>query len=276
MQYRKATEKQAEEIFELVQCTIQTIYPKYYPKEVVDFFCELHSKDNIARDIKRGLVGALVIQDTIVGTGCYDENHITRVYVSPECQGQGYGSYIMECLEQEIALQHDKVCLDASLPASHLYEMRGYQTVEHAKWNVENDVVLVYEIMEKELVKVDTEISYDGRYFVPQVNTENGEVDGQTVFAYHQKGNVLWAEYAGGEIRKGHLIGTVATNGELDFHYQHINVQGQVRVGKCYSIPTVREDGRIELAEEWQWLNGDKSKGKSVIMEVTIENATKS
>ena len=44
------------------------------------------------------------------------------------------------------------------------------------------------------------------------------EVDNQTLFAYHQSGNILWAEYYGGEIKKGTMIGLVGLNGELDFY----------------------------------------------------------
>lgn len=119
------------------------LYPKYYPKEVVEFFCELHCQENILKDIKAGLVGILKKDNEILGTGCYKDNHVTRVYVKPAFQKQGYGSYIMQCLENEIGLQHDTVCLDASLPASRLYEKRGYVTIKHERWNVENGVVQV-------------------------------------------------------------------------------------------------------------------------------------
>lgn len=149
MEYIKATEKDLDQIVMLVQETIKTTYPKYYPKEVVDFFCELHCKDNIAKDISDGFVGILQNDDIIIGTGCYQDNHITRVYIKPEYQGRGYGSYIMECLEHKISLEYDSVYLDASLPASHLYETRGYQTIKHDRQNVENGVILVYEVMEK-------------------------------------------------------------------------------------------------------------------------------
>ena len=54
-----------------------------------------------------------------------------------------------------------------------------------------------------------------------------------------------------------------AENGELDFYYQHINVQKQIRVGVCHSVPKVLENGKIELSEKWKWLNGDKSEGSS-------------
>lgn len=194
MEYIKATEQNIQQIVQLVQSTIRTIYPKYYPQEVVDFFYELHCEANIKKDIQDGRVGILVVDGTVVGTGCYKDNHITRVYVAPECQGQGYGSYIMQCLENEIGLHFDTVNLDASLPASHLYETRGYRTIKHEKWPLENDVVLVYEIMEKHLAHATTDISYEGRCFVPLMNTENGEVDGNTLFQYHQRGNILWAD----------------------------------------------------------------------------------
>ncbi len=39
MEYTKATLANIEQVYELVQETIKTIYPRYYPKEAVDFFC---------------------------------------------------------------------------------------------------------------------------------------------------------------------------------------------------------------------------------------------
>lgn len=151
MEYKKASEEHIEIIYNIVQKTVTTIYPQYYPKEVVDFFCQHHSRENITRDIENRNVGILVVDNQIVGTGSHEDNHITRVYVLPEFQGKGYGSFIMQCLEDTISKKYNAVLLDASLPASHLYEQRGYHTIRHEKWNVENDVVLVYEVMEKEL-----------------------------------------------------------------------------------------------------------------------------
>lgn len=267
MEYITATIKDLQEIYNVVQESIKTVYPQYYPKDVVDFFSELHSKEKIQNDIEKGRVGILQTDNKIVGTGCYEDNHITRVYVSPAYQGQGYGSYIMQCLENMIALKYDIVNLDASLPAARLYEKRGYRTIQHEKFEVNNGVILAYEIMEKQLPKVTTSICYEGKFFIPKMNSENGEVDNQTVFQYHQKENLLWADYAGGEIVKGHLTGTVAQNGELDFYYHHINEHQQVRVGVCHSVPHMLENGKVELAEEWQWLNGDCSKGTSILIE---------
>ena len=90
-------------------------------------------------------------EDLIIGTGCYDGNHITGVYVLPDYQKQGCGSKIMDYLEMVISKKHDTVLLDASLSAVCLYEHRGYKTVGHGIYELPNDVKLVYEIMEKKL-----------------------------------------------------------------------------------------------------------------------------
>ena len=268
MNYRLATEQETEEIYNIVQQTIKIIYPKYYPKEVVDFFCNHHNFETVSKDIKAGNVSVLVVDNVLVGTGSFVDNHITRVYVSPKHQGKGYGTYIIKTIENEIVKNHDKAVLDASLPAAHLYEKLGYTTVKHEKYPVKNGVILAYEVMEKELHQTDTTINYDGKCFVPKMNSENGEVDGQTLFTYHQNGNILWAEYSGGDVIRGTIIGTVARDGSLDFQYQHMNTEKQLRAGICHSTPRVMSNGKIELSEEWQWMTGDCSKGVSVLEEV--------
>ena len=151
MEYVTATYHMTDAINDVLHTTIKTIYPYYYPAEVVDFFCRHHSKEHILEGIVSGNMGVLMENDVIVGTGCYDGNHITGVYVLPRCQNRGCGSYIMNYLEAEIAKEYDTVILDASLSAVFLYEHRGYKTVGHGSYELENGVKLVYEIMEKRL-----------------------------------------------------------------------------------------------------------------------------
>lgn len=268
MIYELATNKDIQVVYDVVQHTIKTIYPKYYPAEVVDFFCEHHSKEAILKDIENGYVSVLKIDGNIVATGCFVDNHITRVYVLPEYQKKGYGTFIMKNIEAWISKKYDKAYLDASLPAATLYEKMGFFTVRHERYPVENGVLLAYEIMEKELHKVSAGINYNGRKFIPKMNSENGEVSAQTIFTYHQSRNLLWAEYSGGDIWKGSLVGTVLSNGELDFVYHHMNRDMQVKTGKCHSVPTILENGKIELSEKWEWTSGDCSKGESLLVEV--------
>ncbi len=154
VKYVTATSDMADAIYNVLHTTIKMIYPNYYPKEVVDFFCRHHSKEHILDGISSGNMGVLIDENVIVGTGCYDANHITGVYVLPSYQQKGYGSYIISYLEEQIIKNHDAVILDASLSAVCLYERRGYKTVGHGVYELENNVKLVYEIMEKKL-KVD-------------------------------------------------------------------------------------------------------------------------
>lgn len=154
MDYIIATQEMGDEIHNVLHTTIKTIYPKYYPKEVVDFFCTYHSKERVNENIKSGNMGVLTDGKVIVGVGGYSENHITGVYVFPDYQNRGYGSRIMDCLEKMIKDNYNTAILDASLAAVCLYEHRGYKTIGHGVFDLENEVKLVYEIMEKKLNKI--------------------------------------------------------------------------------------------------------------------------
>ncbi len=151
MEYRKATNKEAQLVCDIVQETKARIFPHYYTQAVVDFFRRLHSIDNIKKDIEEGRIDVLVLDERIVGTGSRRDNHITRVYVLPEFQGQGFGSIIMDHLEEDIFKEYDYCDLDASLPAAIFYEHRGYHTVEHCKHDIGDGEVMIYEIMRKEV-----------------------------------------------------------------------------------------------------------------------------
>lgn len=151
MEYVPATLEHVDGIHHVMQTTIRTVYPKYYPAEVVDFFCQLHSREHVQEGVESGNKGVLLVDGNVVGVGCADGNHITSVYVLPEHQGRGCGSHILDCLEERIAKEHDTAVLDASLPAVMLYEHRGYKTTGHGVLDVGNGVKLVYETMEKQL-----------------------------------------------------------------------------------------------------------------------------
>lgn len=149
MEYLKATKDHVDRIYELVQQTISIIYPKYYSPKVVEFFHNLHNKQRILEDVENGYAEILIDEGHIVGTGSHHENHITRLYVLPKFQNRGYGSYIMDCLEQEIIKNNSSIYLESSLSACCLYESRGYKTIKHEKYVVDDNTVLVYEVMAK-------------------------------------------------------------------------------------------------------------------------------
>ena len=47
-----------------------------------------------------------------------------------------------------------------------------------------------------------------------------------------------------------------------------LDVTGLLRTGTCQATPEVLPDGRLRLHEEWQWTNGDRSVGRSIVEEV--------
>lgn len=110
-------------------------------------------------------------------------------------------------------------------------------------------------------------IDYNNKTFRPISNTENGETSNETLFHYKQEGHVLTSEYAGGKIKKGHLIGLVDANGGIEMRYHQLNDQGEFMTGICISTPEILENGKIRLHEKWEWTSGDRSKGQSIIEE---------
>jgi hypothetical protein len=86
-------------------------------------------------------------------------------------------------------------------------------------------------------------------------------------FLYKQEGNILTADYSGGRIIKGQLIGIVDEMGNIEMRYQQVNDLGKFMTGLCRSSPEILKNGKIRLHENWQWTSGDLSKGQSILEE---------
>lgn len=111
-------------------------------------------------------------------------------------------------------------------------------------------------------------INYDNRIFKSVLNSETGEVSSETIFKYHQKDDLVWAEYEGGEIIFGTLIAKILDNDCLEMRYQHLNSNHELMTGICFSTPEILPDGKIRLYEKWQWTCKDLLTGESIIEEI--------
>jgi len=111
-------------------------------------------------------------------------------------------------------------------------------------------------------------VSFDNRMFVCSANTPNGVCDADTRFHYRQHGARVWATYQGGGVQFGALVAIGDSQGRLDMRYHHVDTAGLLRTGTCQATPEVLPDGRLRLHEEWQWTNGDRSVGRSVVEEI--------
>lgn len=152
MNIRKIDAEEFETVKSITHCTIKEIYPHYYPKGAVDFFLKHHSDENILRDINSGSVYLLTDEnDAVCGTVTVDKNHITRLFVLPECQGRGYGGELIRFAEELIAQNYDHIEIDASFSAKSIYLRKGYRFVEYNSIATDNGDFLCYDVMKKEL-----------------------------------------------------------------------------------------------------------------------------
>jgi len=115
-------------------------------------------------------------------------------------------------------------------------------------------------------------INYDGRTFrSADPETANGAGLGP-IGHYHQNGERVWAEFAGGAVAKGALVGTCTPDGSLTLAYCQLLQDGQVVAGRCTSTPQVLNDGRIRLREQWWRFDHACSCGVSYIEEVALKD----
>lgn len=129
--------------------------------EVVDFFCEHHSEDAIEKDINNGYVSVLKIDGDIVATGCFVDNHITRVYVLPEHQKKGYGTFIMKNIEEQIGEKFDKAYLDAWCPELVITKALGMRSF----WDMQqNQEIHKNADWQDKMVEIEMRVSDMGGY----------------------------------------------------------------------------------------------------------------
>ncbi|MFF0203024.1 hypothetical protein [Streptomyces sp. NPDC005017] len=109
--------------------------------------------------------------------------------------------------------------------------------------------------------------SLDGLTLAPLSDQAAGQVGTRTRFAYHEKDGEIWAEYAGGDVVRGRLVGT-REGDRLDFRYVQLGRDGTTASGHCVSLVVELADGRIRLEETWEWESRPGS-GTSVVEQVT-------
>lgn len=107
-------------------------------------------------------------------------------------------------------------------------------------------------------------VHYDNRRF-KVADAPAGEVP---MARYHQDGDMVWAEFGGGKVRRGALTGTCAPDGVLRLAYCMVLEGGDVVSGRCVSTPMVLDDGRIRLAERWERYGPNAATGLSYLEEV--------
>ncbi|GGN69813.1 hypothetical protein GCM10011579_044440 [Streptomyces albiflavescens] len=107
--------------------------------------------------------------------------------------------------------------------------------------------------------------SLDGLVLAPVADQAPGQVGTRTRFTYHEKDGEIWADYAGGDVVRGHLVGT-RKGDRLDFRYVQLKRDGSTASGHCVSRVVELPDGRVRLEETWEW-ESQTGSGTSVVEE---------
>jgi len=149
MEIIKADETQLEDVYRITQSSIRESYAHYYPESVVEFIAAFHHKDRIKEDLKKGAILLLKTDDGIfAATGTAVNEEISRLFVLPDRQGQGFGTALMDRLEEIVFAGHDKIQLDASLSAKAMYLKRGYREKSYEVQPIGNGDFVCYSVME--------------------------------------------------------------------------------------------------------------------------------
>lgn len=239
-----------EEVHALIINTIKTSYFEYYPKEAIDFFIQYSNRDAIEDDIVKYYVIILKQNNTILGTGSLVDNHIKRVFVNPELQGNGLGKLIMKNLENHAYEKKLRLVeLHSSLFAKRFYDQLGYKMFKIGKVAVANGEILYYQRMAKSLV--DTSFACPWKLNNKTFKTTeeaagtNGFCGNATVMV-HQNENLFYVEYKGEGNVSGEAFG-VMDHRKLYFYYTLRSLQGKVSKGELEVIIDSYTNEKLQL-----------------------------
>src|SRR5688572_7300747 len=104
------------------------------------------------------------------------------------------------------------------------------------------------------------------RRFITTGN-EQGLSSTQTVFHYYQQEDIITANYKGGQIREGKIVGRQTSDDEIELLFQCVTLTKELKAGQSRGRITENAYGKLQISFEWNWLNGDRSGGMSYYQE---------
>jgi hypothetical protein len=109
-------------------------------------------------------------------------------------------------------------------------------------------------------------IDFNNKTFSLIDNSENGKVSSETIFKYSQEGNLVTADYYGGNVIYGKIIAQLRDN-ELHMLYQCLTTDNELKAGKAIAQIRFNENDKIVLKLNWEWLDGNQENGVSAYVE---------
>lgn len=100
---------------------------------------------------------------------------------------------------------------------------------------------------------------------VVQSHGTDARVSTETVFHFRQHLGVVHADYAGGGVRFGKLLGVLEGN-QIRFRYVQVDPEGHFSSGEALIEASLTPEGRLRLVDRWQ-REGCGEKGECVMEE---------
>jgi hypothetical protein len=110
------------------------------------------------------------------------------------------------------------------------------------------------------------DFNFHNKTFYLVENSESGKVNADTIFKYQQEKNIITADYSGGTVKYGKIIGTLHKD-ILTMLYQCVTLENELKAGKAIAKVSLNKENKILLKLNWQWLNGNQEKGISEYIE---------
>ena len=102
-----------------------------------------------------------------------------------------------------------------------------------------------------------------GKTFRAVSNSAHGSINTDTKLHFTSDKGVVAAEYKGGTIVTGHVLGKRVNESEMELLYLSATISGEVKAGKAHAKFTLGEKRKVHMHMDWQWLTGDHSSGQS-------------
>lgn len=113
-----------------------------------------------------------------------------------------------------------------------------------------------------------SELSLDGCRMHVVETASNGVVNADTYFDFHQGGDRAWAEYAGGGIERGYLVGVVRGS-DFEFRYCQIQTDGVIDGGQSRCELRRSDAGKLQIVEHFEW--GSREGGGTNVFEEVLD-----
>ena len=96
--------------------------------------------------------------------------------------------------------------------------------------------------------------------------SENGVVNQDTIFSFSHEGDLVYANYSGGQIAKGYLVGNLKGS-KLEFSYCQVQVNRILDNGKS-NAELIIHNGKVRLIEHFEWASRPGVMGTNIFEEL--------